>query len=227
MTAAAGLSPENGGRVPDTQPGAALLRLPPDPSRVNVQLYSKIKYNELKGRWEGPDTGMVQRDGDHRWRYDSALGVSPVTVEYGSGKQAIYEYDPKTHVTEPRVTSMPIRPLSIEGLKNWLNAHGVPDPHYMDSVPVKPMDKAEPPKKVPPPLDDINVYEVKRGDSIYKIAGNDHLIVSEIYRLNPWLDDRLEQWSQLGGGTRGRNPNELVEGDKITMPQGYKVEKTG
>ncbi|UTV41920.1 LysM peptidoglycan-binding domain-containing protein (plasmid) [Ensifer adhaerens] len=227
MTAAAGLSPENGGRVPDTQPGVALLRLPPDPSRVNVQLYSNIKHNELKDRWEDPETGMVLSNGDNRWRYDNDLGVAPITVNYGSGKRAIYEYDPKTHVTEPRVTSMPIRPLSIEGLKNWLNAHGVPDPHYMDSVPVKPVEKANPPKQVPSPLDNINVYEVKRGDSIYKIAGNDHLIVSEIYRLNPWLDDRLEQWSQLGGGPRGRNPNELVEGDKLTIPQGYKVEMTG
>ncbi|WP_144340215.1 LysM domain-containing protein [Sinorhizobium sp. BJ1] len=224
MKAAAGLSPENGGEVPYSQPGVALLRLPPDPSRVNVQLYSNIKYDAEKKRWEDPATGMVLRDGDERWRYDHDLGVPPVTVEHGSGRRAVYEYDPRTHVTEPRVTSMPIRPLSIEGLENWLNAHGVPGPHHMDVVPLKPAKPLEP---APPPVDRLNVYEVKRGDSIYRIAGNDHLIVDEIYRLNPWLDDRLEQWSQLGGGTRGRNPNELVVGDKLTLPEGYKVEHTG
>lgn len=227
MKAAAGLSPENGigGKVPGTQPGVALLQFPPDPSRVNVQLYSKINYNADKKRWEDPNTGMVLRDSDERWRYDHDLGAPPVTVEYGSGRRAIYEYDPRTHVTEPRVTSMPIRPLSIEGLMNWLNAHGVPNPHHMDVVPSKP--KPTGPVKPAPPLETLNVYEVKLGDSIYKIAGNDPRVVAEIYRRNPWLNDRLEQWPWLRGGTRGRNPNELVVGDRLTLPDGYTVTKSG
>lgn len=221
MKAAAGLSPENGngGNVPDTQPGAALLRLPPDPSRVNVQLYSNIKYNAERKRWEDPDTGMVLQDGDQRWRYDRDLGAPPVTVDYGSGKRAIYEYDPRTHVTEPRVTSMPVRPLSIEGLKNWLNAHGVPSPQHMDVVPSKP--KPAEPVKPEPPLEKLNVYDVKPGDNIYKIAGNDPGVVAEIYRRNPWLNERLERWPWLQGGARGRNPNELVPGDRLTLPDGF------
>lgn len=220
MKAAAGLSPENGGELLDTQPAVALLRLPVDPSRVNVQLYSRIHYNEDNERWEDPDTGMVFSGSRERWIYAHDLGVPPVSVEYGGGRREVYEYDPRTHVTEPRVTSMPIRPLSIEGLKNWLNAHGVPSPKHMDVVPSKP--KPPEPTKPAPPLEELNVYDVKQGDSIYKIAGNDPGVVAEIYRRNPWLNDRLEQWPWLKGGTRGRNPNELVVGDQLTLPDGYR-----
>ncbi|WP_342234451.1 hypothetical protein [Inquilinus sp. OTU3971] len=223
MTAVGAFSSENGRIVPDTQPGTALLRLPADPSRVNVELYSRIRYSAERRRWEDPDTGMVLQDGDSCWRYDGGLGVPPVKISDGMYERDVYSFVPEFGLVE---TSSPhvvpgVRPGSVDGLRNWLNAHGVPAPRHMDVLPPKP-EPVEPPEPAPP-VEGLNVHVVRRGDSVYGIAGNNPNIVEALYRLNPWLNPLLEGNVRPvpPRGLPGRDPDALMAGDLLVLPDGY------
>ncbi len=73
-----------------------------------------------------------------------------------------------------------------------------------------------------PPVDQPNVYVVKKNDSIEKIAGYDPTVKAEIYALNPWLNNRMESNRAPVNNLPGQNPNWIDPGDLLILPDGYR-----
>jgi hypothetical protein len=199
--------------VPVTQDESAFLALPSDPTKVDVSQYTVISYNGATKRYEDPITQTYWEGG--RWIYDPTIGNSMGTTP--ARKDDLVFYNPaRMELMYRNGFAWPVQLTSKSGWENWMRANEI-------ALPAKapPPSPPSPPVLPPaPPTTAQNVYTVKEGDNVWKIAGNDPDVVQRIYDLNPWLNQRLEDSRSASG--HGRNPNLINPGEKIILPLGYK-----
>ncbi|HEY5809363.1 MAG TPA: hypothetical protein VIT67_15420, partial [Povalibacter sp.] len=196
--------------------------LPVDPTDARQRQYNgNLKFNAEKQRWEDIQLGMYFVE-DGRWQsIDVAVPGHYVAYDASTHKltRPYYEgdVDPQHPMYgRPYNDTTVIAPASSNGLRTWMTSTGQAFPPTQSH--------ALPPQPELPPLPPEvrqNVYVVQPGDSIWKLADNDPQVVAEIYRLNPWLNDRLE-YSRAAEGA-GRNPNIINPGEKLILPEGYET----
>jgi hypothetical protein len=193
----------------------AFLALPEDPTKVDLA-YSHVAYNDGRKRFEDPMTQTYYRGG--RWVYDKDIQAAPGATRANDPNQGHYfvDYDPKSREIHC-LADIDIR-LSArggQGLKNWLQAHGIappPLPKPADTSPA-PVDTSK--------TDRHNTHTVEKNESVWSIAGNDTKIVQWIYDHNLWLNDRMESDKRPVNALGGQNPNYIEVGDVLVLPDGY------
>lgn len=71
------------------------------------------------------------------------------------------------------------------------------------------------PLKVEPPVEDANVYIVKKGDSLYKIATNNNTTVSELIQLNNLTNTNLSIGQRIKIPSKTFNTYVVKSGDSL------------
>ncbi|MDR7267943.1 hypothetical protein J2X20_000572 [Pelomonas saccharophila] len=193
----------------------AFLALPEDPTKVDLS-YSSVKYNQGKKRFEDPMTQTYYRGGS--WVYDKDIAAAPGAAKANDPGKAHYfiDYNPKSREIHCRAdVNIRLSAREGDGLKNWLQAHGIAPPPLPkpDDTPPAPVDTSKTARS--------NTYTVNADESVWSIAGNDPKVVEWIYGHNLWLNDRMESDKRPINARGGQNPNYIEVGDVLVLPDGY------
>ncbi|WP_457446092.1 cell envelope integrity protein TolA [Roseateles sp. P5_E4] len=197
----------------------AFLALPEDPTKVDLS-YSSVAYNGSKKRFEDPMTQTYYRGGS--WVYDKDIAAAPGAAKVNDPNKAHYfiDYNPKSREIHCMAdVNIRLSARGGEGLKNWLQAHGMAPPPLPkpDDTPPAPVDTSKTARG--------NTYTVKADESVWSIAGNDPKVVEWIYGHNLWLNDRMESDKRPINARGGQNPNYIEVGDVLVLPDGYHAPK--
>jgi len=197
----------------------AFLALPEDPTKVDLS-YSSVAYNPDRKRFEDPRTQTYYRGGS--WVYDKniAAAADAAKVNDPNKGQFFIDYNPRSREIHC-MADINIRLSAREGdgLKNWLQAHGMAPPPMArpDDTPPAPVDTSKTARG--------NTYTVKADESVWSIAGNDPKVVAWIYDHNLWLNERMESDQRPINERGGQNPNYIEVGDVLVLPEGYRPPK--
>jgi hypothetical protein len=183
--------------------------LPADPDDpAQRQFNPHLTYNQTEHRWEDTKLNMCYL-GRGEWgtigetRTDQRTYYKTLSHHLETGRGADYQVPPQA-------------PKSRAGVLTWMLGSGLP-------LPPKPVD----PKSMPSaPVDTSattrqNTYTVQKGDSVWRIAGNDVKVVQWIYGHNPWLNERMQRDTRPRNVLGGQNPNYINEGESLILPDGY------
>ncbi|MDR7267944.1 hypothetical protein J2X20_000573 [Pelomonas saccharophila] len=192
---------------PITPPNAGdFLSLPADPSKLDLKKDTRFSYDEGDKRYHDKTTHMAFADG--KWYFD------PKAAGNDGNPYGTVSYDPNTRVLYAKGDKkVQLDPKDSGEFDRWVAAT-----QAGGGAPVDNGDPALPPAPDVPP--GANVYVVKKGDYIEKIAGYDADVKAQIYALNPWLNDRME--GRDPNDLPGQDPDIIHPGDPLILPNGYK-----